>query len=384
MKSAHSDNGVCASLMKTESHRRTSFPLSVLAIGLFLFSSQQARPPQGKTDLVVSEKLADWMSATQDSSLDGTIAFLSDDRVVLSVCRTHGDLHCPLLVILQVTDAGFRPLSRSDHSRPFGSVHAMETGGVLVLPNFWLGLPTELLSADLTPKLLIPGHLKISLSGGTTGSTGPNNTWSIFRVCPSLDCVEKARSGIGELEAVSDDQIAILDHNTVWIETIQGKQRGNFKVQSKCATELEFVDKERIYSRSCGHDRIVDRNGKELVRLRDSEKLGTGFRRWSEGGTRLLYDQTVRTVPALQNLGETTLAVATLGMGAIDEVPNGELVRVLDTHTGRTCFDWKDTKRLANMGVYPHAALSPSGKFLALITEGELRVYRMPDVCSEK
>jgi hypothetical protein len=383
MKSAHRDNSICgASLMKAEIQRRIGLPLSVLAIGLFFFVARQARASQGKMDLVFSERLANWMPATQELSFDGTIAFLSDERVVLSVCHIRGDLHCPLLVVLQVADSGLRPLSESDHSRSFGSVRTTEAGGVLVYPNPWLGLPTELLSADLTPKLLIPNNPKVSLSGKTIGSNGPNNTWSISRVCPSLDCVEEIRNGTGKLQAVSDGQIAILNNSTVRIETIQGKQMGGFKVRSNCATELEFADKERIYFRSCGHDQIVDLNGRQLVRLRHPGQWGADFRRWSKDGTRLLYDQTVRTVPAQRNIGETTSAVATLGVGAIDEIPNGELVRVLDTITGKICFDWKDPKHLANMGVYPHAALSPSGKFVALVTEGELSVYRLPDVCS--
>jgi hypothetical protein len=385
MKYAHCANSTRAALpMKAEIQRRIGLPLSVLAIGLFFFAARQARASQAKTDLVSSGRLANWMPATQEPSLDGTIAFLSDDRVVLSVCHIRGDVHCPLLVVLQVTDAGLRPLSTSEHSRSFGSVRTTEAGAVLVYPNPWLGLPTELLSADLTPKLLIPNNLKISLSGKTIGSNGPNNTWSISLVCPSLDCVEEIRNGTGQLQAVSDGQIAILDNSTVRIETIQGKQMGGFKVQSNCATELEFADKERIYFRSCGHDQIVDLNGRQMVRLRYPGQWGADFRRWSSDGTRLLYDQTVRTVPALQNIRETALAVATLGVGVIDEVPNGELVRVLDTITGKICFDWTDPKHLANMGVYPHAALSPSGKFVALVTEGELRVYRLPDVCSAK
>jgi len=370
--------------MKTEIYRRTDFHVSILFDGLLLCFTPLALPSDVRPEMVASKKLADWVSGAQESLLDGTVAFLSDDRLVVSVCHIGGDFHCPLLFILQQTESGFRSLSKNEHSRPFGSLHMTAAGGVLSYPNPWLGFPIEMLSAELVPTFQIRFNVKLSASGKVMGFNGPNNTWSTSRVCPSLDCVESIRNGPGWLQALSDDQIAILKGKRISIETIQGKEVGGFRVQSNCANELEFADRQRIYLRSCGRERIVDFNGKELIRLKPPVKGDLSFRSWSEDGTRLLYDQRVRSVPALKNFGETALVILTLGTGAIDEVSNGEVVRVFDNHTGKTCFDWKDRKHLANMGAYPHAAVSPSGKFVALITEGELRVYRLPDVCSAK
>src|SRR5215469_3079014 len=135
--------------MRAEVHRRTGFLFSILLAGLLVCFTSQAQPSDMKLEMVASEKLANWTGVTQELQLDGTVAFLSDDRVVVSVCHTRGDLHCLLLVILQVADAGFRPLSKNHHPRPFGSLHMTETGGVLAYPNPWLGFPIELLSAEL-------------------------------------------------------------------------------------------------------------------------------------------------------------------------------------------------------------------------------------------
>lgn len=370
--------------MRPQVYRRTGFLLSVLLVGLLICSTTEARPSHLKLEMVANAKLADWAPVTQESPLDGTVAFLLDDRVVVSVCQIRGDFHCLRLVVLQIANSQFRALSKNDHPRPFGSLRRTQAEGVLVYPSPWLGFPIELLSAELTTTLRIPFNVKLSASARTTGSNGPNNSWSISRVCPCLDCIEQIRNGSGKLQAISDDQIAVLNNNRVSIESIQGKEVGGFRVQPNCATELEFAGKGRIYLKSCGPERIVDANGKELVRLRPPVKGDLSFRSWSEEGARLLYDQSVRSVSALQNFGEAVVAVLSLGSGAINEVPNGEAVRVVDTLTGQTCFDWRDLKHVANVGDYPHAALSPSGKFVALVAEGELRVYRLPDVCSAK
>jgi hypothetical protein len=365
--------------MNARIHRINFFRMSLFVIGLPVFLAGRTLSTEIQTEIVASEKLAVWMPGAQ--SLDGTVAFLSDDRIALSVCHINGDFHCPLLIVLQVANGEFHPLAKSEHSRPFASLHMTTTGGVLLYPNFGLGLPIELFSAELVRKLEIPSNMSLSLSGKTLGNNGPNNTWSVSRICSSLDCVEEVGNGTGKLQAVSDDQIAILDAKTVRIETVAGKQVGSFNVQPKCETEVELVDPKRIYLRTCGHDRVVDVNGNELLRFRHPGHWGAGRRRWSVDGTRLLYDQTFRSVSAVQNVGEIALAVVTLGVGVADEVDNSEVVWVVDTVSGHKCFDWKATKHLANMGVYPHAAISPSGKFVAVVSEGELRVYRLPDVC---
>jgi hypothetical protein len=356
------------------------FRTSLLVMGLLFCLTQPTLSADHKTEIVASEKLTAWIPDTQ--SLDGTVTFLSDDRIALSVCHINGDFHCPLLIVLAVANGEFHELEKTERSRPFGSLHMTTGGGVLFCPNFGLGLPAELLSAELLRKLEIESDVEVSLSGKTVGTIGPNNTWTVSRICPSLDCVEGIRNGAGKLQAVSDDQIAILDTNTIRIETIEGKHVGSFGLQPNCAAEVEFVDQKRIYVRSCGHDRVVDPNGNTLLRLSHPGYWGADARRLSADGTRLLYDQTFRKVSALKNAGELAVAILTLGVGVLDEVDNSEAVRVLDTTTGERCFDWKNYKRLANMGVYPHAALSPSGRFVALVSEGELRVYRLPEVCS--
>jgi len=213
---------------------------------------------------------------------------------------------------------------------------------------------------------------------------GPNDLWTIFSVCPGQDCLDEVKQVQGELEAVSDNEVAFREHDTIRVETMDGISVGGFKVRSKtkCWTGLQFVDSARIFMQSCGPDRIVDLHGKELMRFKPPR--GTGFRQgWNSDGTKVLYDNSTRTVPFIQSVGEIILAVVTMGVGVGDEQSNSEAVRVIDTTTGGTCFDWKDPKHPVDWGLY-HAALSPSGKLMALVTRGELFVYRLPDVCAAK
>jgi len=372
--------------MKAKTHRKAACLVSVFLIGLPCLAAQQARPLHERSDLVLSERLADSLPATQETWSDGTVTFLSDDQLALSLCHIYGDSQCPVLIILQIADAGFHPLAVRNHPGPFASLRPTAGGGVLTHPSQpWLEFQSELFSAELISKLQIPSTAKVSLSGKTLAREGPSHSWTISLICPSLDCLQDVAQVTGELKAISDDEIAILDGKMIRIETIQGKRMGGFKVQPDCGREVEFAGTDRIYLRSCGHDQIVDLNGKELARLLHAGDWGTDFRGWSTDGTRLLYDQHTRTVSGLQKFWEPLFMILSLwtnrSIGSDQEV-TGETVRVLDTTTGKACFYWSDAKHLANGGVYPHAALSPSGKSVALVTEGELRIYRLPDTCS--
>lgn len=369
--------------MKPKNQCKTGFFLSFLVFSVLPCSAHQAQHPPERTDLVMSERLASWTPTAQDV-FDGTVTFVSDDRVVLSVCHIQGDLQCPFLIKLQISNDALRPLARKEYSGGYVSLRVTEAAGVLALHSPWQGLPIEVFSPELNPIFQLPSSAKTSQSGTTIGTQHRDHPWSLSRVCPSLSCVEEMRHGTGELQAVSDDEIAISDRNSVRVETLQGKQLGGFKLHPRCGIEMEFADKERIYLRDCDRDRIVDLNGKELASLKHPGSWGEDARGWSADGTRLLYDQRIRTVPRPQKFGETVEALLTLGMAGPEDRANGEKILVLDTNTGQKCFDWKDTKNLANLGIYPHAAISPSGKFVALVTEGQLNIYRLPQVCLAK
>src|SRR5215467_13123047 len=92
---------------------RIGFLLFTLMAGLPSYAARRGKPHPELSSLVAKEKLATWMPATQpqDLSRDGTVLFLSDGLIVLTVCDTGRDFRCPRLVVLQLDDSGLRHLA---------------------------------------------------------------------------------------------------------------------------------------------------------------------------------------------------------------------------------------------------------------------------------
>jgi hypothetical protein len=59
---------------------------------------------------------------------------------------------------------------------------------------------------------------------------------------------------------------------------------------------------------------------------------------------------------------------------------NREDVRVFDTVTGKSCFDWHRSFPVTYSQVRS-AAISPSGEFVAIASGNTLSIYRLPSVC---
>jgi hypothetical protein len=99
----------------------------------------------------------------------------------------------------------------------------------------------------------------------------------------------------------------------------------------------------------------------------------------STDGSRKLFDFGERKIPRFQHLLESLHTITTLGMSAPEDV-NSEVVRVIDTATRSSCFDWRrrfpmDWRR----GRF--ATISPSGEFVAITVKNKLSIYRLPPVC---
>jgi len=116
-----------------------------------------------------------------------------------------------------------------------------------------------------------------------------------------------------------------------------------------------------------------------LEHVAQESKFDTGGRSSSADGKRMLVDFNDRAVSGPEHLFDDVRAVYTFGMIYPEEV-NREVVRVVDSATRRSCFDW--------YRIFPmtgarrrSAALSPSGEFVAIYVENILSVYRLPSVC---
>jgi hypothetical protein len=368
--------------MTTSNQLRTAILISVCLVGGTCVESQPNYSSEQKS-LVAAGKLTQLMPSDVRLVWDATLTFMSDDTLGLQVCQSQSISNCPLLIVLQIFDGGLLTIAQRETSSGRVSLFRTEDGGMLAISEGERS--SQLFSNDLTLKYQFPySPSHVSLSSKIAAAYVPKDMYTIFRMCPQLDCIEEVRRVSGELEAVSDDSVVIRDHDTIRVETLQGTPVSTFKVKSraKCAIELQIVGQGKLFLQSCGPDRIIDLHGKELTRFRPSG--GWGSRRgWSADGTRLLYDRYIRAVPLLQRVGEDSIAIATLGAGTVEERTTGEAVRVVDTTAGGICFEWKDPKGFMNEGVY-HADISPSGRLVALVTRGDLFVYRLPTTCAAK
>jgi hypothetical protein len=253
----------------------------------------------------------------------------------------------------------------------------------------------------------------ISRSGGTIASLNlpAHGVWTIYRVSSSVPpAIEKiglismdAATGktgvaVGYPEALSDERVVSEPwsragglEGTVQIESLDGRVLSSFK--PKWLFAAEFASKTEIYLvEGNGQGRIVDFHGRELVRLRNpggdskfDERLG-----WSADGSRLLYGRYTRKSSAFSRIGDDAAfwasAPALLAGGSGIPFPydrNQELVRVFDTASGKTCFDWKGLKNDIDKVRQYHADISPDGKRVAVLTPGTLAVYAMPARCTK-
>ena len=99
----------------------------------------------------------------------------------------------------------------------------------------------------------------------------------------------------------------------------------------------------------------------------------------STNGRRMLFDTLSYKASGLQNVLDNVRTITTLGMTGAEDA-NREEVRVVDTATGKTCFDWHRSFPMTPNQV-SSAAISPSGEFVAIATGNTLSIYQLPAVC---
>ena len=112
---------------------------------------------------------------------------------------------------------------------------------------------------------------------------------------------------------------------------------------------------------------------KKLVAGRVGHQVGQ-----SSDGNRLLYDRYTRHIPLTQKMEEEATAAATMGMGVGDEKPNGEMVLLIDTRSGKRCFEWNGRTTWWRQF---HADIDPSGRLVAIMTRTTLNIYSLPVAC---
>ncbi len=325
----------------------------VLALMAFLaaLSSAQGAPP-----LYVME-LSSLVPEGGLSYVNGTVTFLNDHTLVVGICFTAScNLHTfdlsggsPQQIALATGIDRYHAIFRSSDGGVLlsGVVRRRERGAVL--------LDQGLQTSRWIPK--VPG-------------------FSAFG--------EKVAEGEGRLLGHSTNLAAYLDRGTVRIQSIDGKLLGSFGVGERSLSAISFLGQDRILleGRSGGPE-IRDFNGKILRKLRKPDRALGERTKVSADGSRLLYDSFTRRVGPARTIMEDALLVPTMGMRGDGDVPNGEVVRVTDTGSGKRCFEWYGKENLLSPFL-DHADIDPSGRLVAIMTQGKLAVFELPDACAVK
>jgi len=196
---------------------------------------------------------------------------------------------------------------------------------------------------------------------------------------------EKIPEGQGRLLDHAANAAAYLDQGTVRIQGVDGRILGSFHADSsdtKSIQPFRFLGQDRLLFQGSERLKVLNYNGKVLRTLKRKEHGWMGDKLASSGdGNRLLFDRFTRQIGWARSMTEKALLLATMGMSADGNVPDGEMVRVVDTRSGKKCFEWKGNANLLP-AFGSHADIDPSGRLVAILTADSLAIYRLPDSCT--
>jgi hypothetical protein len=314
--------------------------------------------------------------ATLSSCIQKTLTFVSDETIVVGCFPgNNGSLSGVIAAFRwRAENLGLSATKELalDRAAFTGELYAAAHGHVLSD----LTLIPELLTPDLKQRISLPkGAVRWPVQQANFFAELPRNgEWRLYRLLPQIELV---RTGVGQILSISDEFIVYRTDHTIRIETISGTGSGQFSdPDSTCNVDL--LGSNRLLM-NCHKRFVADFNGRELLRI---NLQGWGFRSGqSQKGERALFDNYTRTISLAKRLSEALQSVISLGMGP-QVAANGETIRVLDTYTGKICFNLESPKLLGQAGEY-HADISPSGHFVAILSEQMLSVYQLPQTCAD-
>ena len=360
------------------------------------YASTPALPPDPTA--VATLDLSSLFPSRQVDLQRTSIAFVSETSMAVVLCSKGKPDQCQLSLIRWETGV-LQPFAQTPGLNTWAHVNPATDGRVLM--TCYSFCEPVLYSADLSISRHLPEPIHVvSPSGGkvatitiggekptTRGFKPTHGSWKVYRVSSTL---EPIRDGTGKLLAISDDVVVIQDGTTLRTETLAGKLLGSFSVQLgfSCPNQVEPLGDNRLYLNDCKSLRIVDFNGNQQLKLQPPKGwgytwFGTNMFPRSADGSRMLFDYKSRDVSVLRNIVVATVGLATLLEVDLSQCCNRQEIRVVDTVTGASCFEWRQS---FPMGSNPFAApsISPSGEFLAIVREKTLSIYHLPAVCGAK
>jgi hypothetical protein len=203
-------------------------------------------------------------------------------------------------------------------------------------------------------------------------------SWKLYRLTDSL---EPLRGGTGDLQSISDEAVLIQDGKAIKVETLDGTRLGALSVSDEVqGFHAALLGNNKLYLPDCRTTvRVVDFHGKTQLKIHQHGLCALGDTASSADGRRLLFDVNDHKTSGLRHVLENIQTITSLGMVGPEDF-NREEVRVFDTVTGKSCFDWHRSFPMTYSQVRS-AAISPSGEFVAIATGNTLSIYRLPPVC---
>jgi hypothetical protein len=336
-----------------KSHRLIVILTSIVILAAPLIAQEAQRQPLYAIDL------SSLVPQGTLASVSGTIAFLTDRTVAVGMCSK---AMCNLATF-DLANGKPHQIGQMNGTARFRAIVRTNDGGVLLAgvregrEKGTVHLDQDLHESEWIPK--VPG---VSVSG------------------------EKIPEGRGRLLAHATNMAAYLDEETVQIQGSDGKLLGSFKVRlsrGKSAPTMSFLGNDRILLNEGGTPVIRDFNGMALRTLKKPGRALGEKTKQSADGSRLLFDSFTRRVGPVQTITDDAIVLPTMGMSSDGDTPNGEMVRVIDTTSGKRCFQWYGVDRLLPPFA-DHADVNPSGRLVAIMTQGTLAVFELPDICATR
>jgi hypothetical protein len=326
--------------------------LSILTLVAFSAGSSDAQ-----ATLLYEIELSALVPESGASLANGTVAFLSDHTLVAGVCFRAS---CNLQTF-DISGGSPRQVGQVNGIDRYHTIFRSSDGGVLlggvVRRREWGAV---LLDQGLQTSRWIPKVPGFSAFG------------------------EKVAEGEGRLLGHTTNLAAYLDQGTVRIRSLDGKLLGSFEVGERSVSAISFLGQDRIlFAERSGGTEIRDFNGKVLRKLKKPDRALGEKTKVSTDGSRLLFESFTRRVGRAQTIMEDLLLVPTMGMRGDGYVPNGEVVLVTDTGSGKRCFEWYGKENLL-LPFVDHADIDPSGRLVAIMTQGKLTVFKLPNACTGK
>jgi len=290
---------------------------------------------------------------------NGSVAFLTDKVVAVGICYK---AVCNLQTF-DLADGSPRQLGQRNGVERFHAILRSGDGGLLLAGVTKQGGKGAILfDQRLTTSQWIPAVPGVSVRG------------------------EKIPEGQGRLLAHTDDLAAYLDQSTIRIKNASGNLLGSFETglsKGKPSPTVVFLGKDRILYDSGASPEVRDFKGAVLRKVEKPRKaLGERIKQ-SQDGALLLYDSFTRRVGAAQTVLEDAMVVPSMGMSTDGDVPNGETVQVVNTGSGKACFEWYGGEKLLPPFV-DHADITPSGQLVAIMTQGTLAIFHVAESSTGK